>query len=216
MTTTPNPAPPNQAPASAERLRLRNQRLQRSKLLAVVAVVACIVVATIGTRLSDPEKEFRVIPGKLDEKVMINGAELTVSDVRVGQILIQDESIEAKATGMFVQIQIDLANPTGTDKAILGRSRLLSGDRVYNTYESLTNIGADPGYGETTDFLYEVDPNQIDDLTLEIWSQGFLSGYHDRVRVHLGITAENADRWREAAQGGQLTERRISSTRVLQ
>ncbi|MFC7619732.1 hypothetical protein [Microlunatus sp. GCM10028923] len=203
-------------PSSQERIRLRNQRLQRSKLLAVVAVVACILVATIGTRLSDPEKEFRVIPGKLDEKVMINGAELTVSDVRVGQILIQDEAIEAKATGIFVQIQIDLANPTGTDKAILGHSRLLSGDRVYKTYSSLNNIGAEPGYGETTDFLYEVDPAAIDDLTLEIWTQGFLFGYHDRVRVHLGITPENADRWREAAQGGMLTERRISASRVLQ
>lgn len=208
MTTAP-PTP------SREQVRLRNQRLQRSKLLAVVAVVACIVVATIGTRLSDPDKDFRVVPGKLDEKVMINGAELTVNQVRVGQVLVMEESIDAKATGMFVQIQVDLANPSSNEKAILGKSRLLSGDRSYNPYESMTNIGADPGYGATTDFLYEVDPNQIDDLSLEIWSQGILSGYHDRVRIHLGITAENADSWREAADGGMLTQRRSTSDRVL-
>ncbi len=67
----------------------------------------------------------------------------------------------------------------------------------------------------TSDFLFEVDPKEIDDLTLEIWSQGIVYGYHDRARIHLGITPGNADQWREAARDGLITQEPYSESEVL-
>ena len=45
----------------------------------------------------------------------------------------------------------------------------------------------------------EVDPAQIDDLTLEIWHQRVVHAYHQRGRIQLGITADNSEQWRRAA-----------------
>ena len=59
---------------------------------------------------------------------------------------------------------------------------------------------AEPGFTGFTDLLFEFDPAQVDDLTLEIGRRELLSGYSQRVRVHLGITPDNADQWRAAAR----------------
>ncbi|MDN5761278.1 MAG: hypothetical protein L0H41_03020, partial [Microlunatus sp.] len=53
--------------------------------------------------------------------------------------------------------------------------------------------------------IFEVDPAQIDDLSLEIWAMGVVYGFYQRARIHLGITPENADRWRRNAVGRALT-----------
>jgi hypothetical protein len=204
-----------QQAAERTRLRLREQRLQRSKLLAVLVVVACLVMATVGVRISDSDSDFRALKGKLGSTMKIDGVELTVSDVRVGQLITDGEKIENRTTGMFLLLRVRLANRDALENVGLTKSRLLSGQRIYDPYESLSNIAADPGYVATADFLFEVDPEQIDDLTLEIWSQGIVSGYHDRARIHLGITADNADQWRDAAKDGLIVNQGNQQTEVL-
>lgn len=200
----------------ARRTRLRDQRLQQSKLIAVLLALACVVIAAVGVRVSEPpEDNFQVLKGELDTMIMIDGAELTVSDVRVGQRIGDGEKIENRTSGMFVLIRVQLANRTELRNVSLNKSRLLSGDRIYETYASATNISASPGYVSMADFLYEVDPEEIDGLTLEIWSQGILSGYHARARIHLGITTENVDKWRAAGRDNLIIKEDFQQTKVL-
>lgn len=204
-----------EATAAAARRRLRDQRLQRSKVLAVLVVLVCLLVATVGVRISDPEQGFRVLEGQLGTMMKIDGAELTISDVRVGQMTVDDQKIEQRTTGMFVLIRVRLANPDTLENYILNHAELLSGDRVYKPYDSPSNISAEPGYVTTNNFLFEVDPAEIDDLTLQIWNQGIVFGYHDRARIHLGITPDNADQWRDAARGGLVVQEAYQSSEVL-
>jgi len=66
----------------------------------------------------------------------------------------------------------------------------------------------------STDVTFEVDPARIDDLTLELYETEFIAGYQQRLRIHLGITAGNADRWRATAED-QVLIPVDSSTRTL-
>jgi hypothetical protein len=50
------------------------------------------------------------------------------------------------------------------------------------------------------DFVFELDPARIDGLTLELWRGEIVMGYHQRVRVPLGVTGDNADQLRSSAQ----------------
>jgi hypothetical protein len=89
---------------------------------------------------------------------------------------------------------------TGPEALTLANASLLSGARSYGSFGVGGSASAEPGFTGYTDLLFEVDPAQIDDLTLEIGRRELLSGYSQRVRLHLGITPDNADQWRAAAQ----------------
>ena len=69
-----------------------------------------------------------------------------------------------------------------------------------------------------SDILFEVDPNQIEDLTLEIWPNEVITGYQQRVRIPLGLKYDNAEQWRAAARGQATSSRsspwRSSSSRL--
>ncbi|WP_152365142.1 hypothetical protein [Microlunatus speluncae] len=216
MSTVPGPSAtsPTTPETPATRRRLRDQQLQRSKLLAVIVVLACVIVATVGLRVSDPGDNFRAVTGELGTMLKVDGVELTISDVRVGQLIADDEEIQSRTAGMFVLLRVQVANPDTLDKYILNHARLLSGKRIYETY-GLTNISAEPGYVARADYLFEVDPEKIDGLTLEIWNQGIVSGYHNRAQIHLGITAGNADKWRDAAKNGLIMKQPFTETEVL-
>ena len=58
-----------------------------------------------------------------------------------------------------------------------------------------------PGFEQTSDLSFEVDPERIDGLTLQMSQSEIVSGYHQELRVQLGITAENAQAWRDASIG---------------
>ncbi len=217
MSTDQRPATSPMTPETpATRRRIRDQQLQRSKVLAVIVVLACVLVATVGLRVSDPgDENFRAVKGELGTMLKIDGVELTISDVRVGQLIADGEEIQSRTTGMFVLIRVELANPDTLENYVLNHAQLLSGKRIYDPYGSLTNIAAEPGYLARSDFLFEVDPQQIDGLTLQIWNQGIVSGYHDRARIHLGITAGNAEQWRQAAKDGLIIKQSFTQTEVL-
>jgi hypothetical protein len=82
----------------------------------------------------------------------------------------------------------------------LTETRLLSNRVRCDSYESLGGLIASPGFQTSVDEVFEVDPAQIDDLTLEMWPSESISGYQEHVRIKLGITANNAEQWRAAAK----------------
>ena len=106
---------------------------------------------------------------------------------------------------MFVVVHVD-AEATGPDKLSLQSATLLAdGGLSYGTYDALAGVSAETGFAVSTDVTFEVDPARIDDLTLELYETEYISGYQQRLRIHLGVTAGNADRWRAAAKDQVLT-----------
>lgn len=173
--------------------------LQRSRVVAVLVAIACFALAAIGLRVSGPGETFRVLRAEVGETTSLAGGDLTVERVQVGSALSVRDEVAAKTPGMFVVVRVRWANPGSSERVSLGAARLLTKDRTYLTYGSGDRVSAEPGFESTVDLRFEVDPAQIDGLTLEMWDSGVLVAYHDRARVQLGITRSNAGDWRSAS-----------------
>jgi hypothetical protein len=170
--------------------------VSRSRITGILVALACLAFSAIGLKVNEPA-EFTYVDGRRDQAVRIEGAELTVGEVEVGTRVIRRGQVEAETTGMFVTVEATLAVP-GSQSVRLNQAQLITEKRTYDNFSG-TSLAADPGFRQTQDLVFEVDPAQIDDLTLEIWYGGIVHGFYQRARIHLGITAANADQWRTAA-----------------
>jgi hypothetical protein len=186
-------------PVEARALR-QAQGPSRTKLVVVLAAIALIVLSAVGLGLSEPEgKKFQVISGVPGETIKVNNGEVTVNRVRVGTSLSKRNEIADRTPGMFVVVTVTAA-ATGSKDLKLTDAQLLSKQVRYDEYETLGGLIATPGFQISSDTVFEVDPAQIDDLTLEMWPRESISGYQEHVRITLGITADNAEQWRASAK----------------
>lgn len=176
-------------------------RVSRDKVVGVVVALACLVFSAVGLRVNEP-RSFEYMTGTRDQSISIDQAELTVGDVQVGTQLLRGNQVAAETNGMFVMIEVTLAVP-GRQAVRLDNSQLVTETRTYDNWSG-TALAAETGFRQREELVFEVDPAQIDDLTLEIWHGGVVTVYHQRARVHLGITADNSEEWRRAAHGRNL------------
>jgi hypothetical protein len=172
--------------------------LRRSRIVALLITLACVVLATIGIRASEDPHDYEILRGTLGQRVALNEGEVVVDDVRVGNALLSNSDISATTPGIFVVVALTVSAP-GQGRMVINKSQLTSGDRTYATYSSLSSVSAVAGFESTGDLVFEVDPQRIDDLTIELWHSEVVHGYYQRVRVPLGITARNADAVRARA-----------------
>jgi len=182
--------------------------------MSIAVAISCVALATVGVRFSEVEQDFEVVQGSLGDARRINGGDVTATRVRVGTTLKRNDSIEGKTTGMFVVVTVAGAAP-GSKAFRLSEARLLTNDAEYASYSSSDSISAQPGFVNTQDFTFEVDPAGIDDLTLESWQSEILVGYHERFRVHLGITPTNAQSWRDAARNQTVELGPFNDTKAI-
>jgi hypothetical protein len=183
-------------------------------LVTTLITVGCVVLAAIGLKVSEAADDFQVVRGRLGTPVAVNEGDVTVADPRVGNALLQDGEVTYRTAGMFVAVNVTVAAPD-RDSLMLGSPRLLSGDRVYLPYTSLSSLSAVPGFQSSLDFVFEVDPNRIDALTLELGRGEIVAGHHQRVRVPLGVTRRNAEELRRAASQPIVDPQTSSRTRVI-
>ena len=139
-------------------------RISRDKLVGVVVALACLAFSAVGMKVYD-SPDFIYVDGIRNEPISIEQSELTVSDVTVGTRLVDDGEVKAETTGMFVAITATLAVP-GSQKVILNQSQLITQTRTYDSWSSAL-LSAEPGFADTEQLYFEIDPAQIDDLTLE-------------------------------------------------
>jgi hypothetical protein len=184
-----------------------------SKVLPVLLAIALVGLSAVGLRLSDPEeKDYDVVAGVVGKPVKVNDGEVTVKQVRVGRTLKENGQIGERSDGMLVVISVTGA-ATGPKPLNLNAVRLLSGKVSYEGYEFSTGLSAQPGFQTSIENVFEVDPDRIDNLTLEMGSNEVLTGYQQRLRVRLGVTAANAEQWRAAAVG--IVEAAPDTTRAI-
>jgi hypothetical protein len=185
----------------------------RAKLLPVILAVALVGVSAAGLRLSEPEeKSFEAINGIIGEPVKVNNGEVTVTRIRVGNAIRQYGEIRDQTAGMFVAVSVTGA-ATGPKPLELQKVRLLSGEVSYEGFELSAGFTAQPGFQTSVESVFEVDPGQIDDLTLELRSNEIISGYQERVRIGLGVTPAIAEQWRAVSEG--VLEPATDTTRAI-
>lgn len=175
--------------------------LGRARLLRGLVAIALVALAAAGLRLSEgaADRDAEIVRGVLGEPVAINGGTVTADRVRVGTTVLRDDRVEATTAGLFVAVRLEVA-ATGPTRILAYNIRLLSGERRYAAASSLGLGLVEPGFAEVRDLVFEVDPARIDDLTLELAPGEVLSGYPQHARIHLGITPDNAERWRTAGR----------------
>jgi hypothetical protein len=188
-------------------------RFPSSKLAGVLAAIALVAVSAVGLRLSDPKGTVDMVSGVPGKPVTFNDGELSVDRVRVGTVLTQNDEVRDRSAGMFVAVAVTGA-ATGPRELSLGSAELVSKDVHYKTY-GLTSVFAAPGFKTSTDIVFEVDPSRVEGLTLEMWRNEVISGYQQRVRIPLGITAANANQWGDAARGWGIDISLSNSTRPI-
>lgn len=177
-------------------------RVSRDKLVGIVVALACLAFSAIGLQVYD-NPGFMYVDGQRGQTITVERAEVTVDEVQVGTRLVEDGEVQAETTGMFVVVTTTLAVP-GPDRVSLNRAQLITADRTYDSWTYTNTLSSDPGFQVQDQLVFEVDPAQIDDLTLEIWSSAVVYGFYARARIHLGITPDNAEQWRQAARGRDL------------
>jgi hypothetical protein len=188
--------------------------LQRSRVIRVLVAVALVALGSVGLRLSEGEDQnFEIVRGMLGEPVVINGGTVTASEVRVGTSLSRGDDVYAETPGLFVVVRVEVA-ATGAELVRPATMRILTEDRRYDSFASSSTGEAEPGFAASADGIFEVDPADLADLTLELYPLEAVSGYSQHVRIHLGITPGNAEQWRAAGQG-QIVEISENSERAL-
>lgn len=190
-------------------------RLQRSRLVSLVAAVLCVALAAAALRTAEAAPPYELVRGTVGEPAAVEAGNISVGNVRVGVQLTRDGSVTDTSPGVFVVVAVTAA-ATGRETLRLSDARLLArGDRVYADYGGDAILAVAPGFEERVDFVFEVDPTSIDDLTLEVWRAEIIHGYQQRLQVHLGITPANATQWRNAATGQAIEADTHGSTRAL-
>lgn len=191
---------------------MRRPFIERSKFLALLIAFACVIVAAVGLKVSEPETEFDDNISVIGQPVPMGTSSLIVNKIKTGTTLERNGEVEAETEGIFVVVNLTLQSHE--QKTVLTGFEMTSGDRTYGLFAS-NNISAPPGYQTTNDFVFEVDPQEIDNLALRMWQAGFVSGYQERAVVHLGITPDNAEQWRASAANRVLEVQTTQDTRVI-
>ncbi|MFT4166705.1 MAG: hypothetical protein QM650_15815 [Microlunatus sp.] len=176
-------------------------RVSRDRVVGLVVALACLTFSVVGLRVNEPRR-FEYVTGTRNQPVWLEQAQLTIGDVEVGTRLRRFSRVTAETSGMFVLVKASLAVP-GRQAVRLDNTQLVTRTRTYDNWSG-DALAAEPGFRQREVLVFEVDPSQIDDLTLEIWHEGIVNGYHQRARIHLGITAANSEQWRRAGQGRDL------------
>jgi hypothetical protein len=173
--------------------------LQRSRLVRVLVAIALVALAAVGLRLSEADDSFEVVRGVVGEPVPLTDGTVSAADVRVGTALSREGEVYLKTPGLLVVVSVEAA-ATGNRKLPLYNPRLLAGSRRYDALSG-PNVGSvPPGFAATADVVFEVDPAVLADVTLELVPGGILTAYPEHARIHLGITADNAEAWRAAGR----------------
>ena len=189
-------------------------RVRRSRLVGLLTAIVCVALAATAVQVSEARPDHDYVRGQVGRPVAVEDGEVLVDDVRIGTRLTRSGEVMDTTPGAFVVLGVTVA-ATHTSEVLLSDSRLVTrGPRVYDEFSS-QSLRAAPGFAERLDYVFEVDPRQIEDLTLELWRLEIINGYQARVQVHLGITPANADDWATAAAGRSIEIDTNRTTRAL-
>ncbi|MCW2811666.1 MAG: hypothetical protein JWP61_2124 [Friedmanniella sp.] len=189
--------------------------MSRRRVVGVVTALVCVTVVALGTRVSEESADYAVHRAPLGVLVDYDAGRAGVDAVEVGTRLVRNGQVTAQTTGVFVALRLHVQAP-GTEEVRFQQVALLAqGSTSYAGYGLGSTVGAEPGFETTRLVLFEVSPGRITDLTFEGRNTKIVSGFHQRLQVHLGITAANAAGWAAAAQGREIAYEADEVTRGL-
>lgn len=183
----------------------------RSRMAAAIVALACIVVAAVGLKLSEPDPAFVDTKTVVGRTIDLNGGEFTVTKIRAASNLELQFDETAKTSNLFLVVTAQLAAPRL--KTSLGSAKLIQGGLTYSDYTSQI-LSPAAGYVSTADLIFEVDPSRLTGLQLQIAQGEIIHGIEARGVIDLGITKANAVRL-QAGRGQTAKVRQYPQSAVL-
>jgi hypothetical protein len=180
-------------------------RQRVTRVTALLVALACVVVAGVAVKITDKIDNDVVRTIDVGQTARLNGGTVSVTKVQAGT-MIDDGSDKVTTKGMFLAVRVRLAAP-GEEQTVgaVGGLRLYTSDRTYRAFGANQILKAPAGYAVTADMLFEVDPQHIDDATLELFHSEIIHSIPQKVRVRLGIERRNAAAWTASARGRLLS-----------
>lgn len=181
---------------------MTGRRTWWSRLVPALVTLVCVAVAAIAVNTTSHDKDPQILRSVPGAALSLNEGTVTVASPRVCDTLLDGGQAAYRTTGMFVVVPVRVA-ATHAVEIRVDSLVLTSGDRTYRPYDVYILIAA-PGFAETMDVVFEVDPAGIEGLTLVAGRLEVVSGYQQQVRVPLGFTPQNLDEWRNKARGSAM------------
>jgi len=172
------------------------------KLYRPATILVGVLFILLGglTRLATPEQVYdeqnmKAVRGTVGEVLQYGGGDSTVKVTRMKfakAIVENDEDKPIETNGVFVAIEWDTVR--GSEKPNNIKATLTAdGGTVYAPI-GLTNSGMDfpeAGFGKTGAVIFEVNPSDLKDLTLNVRPTMFFNTYNSYVLVDLGIPGDD-------------------------
>lgn len=175
------------------------------RVASVVFALLCVVVSAIGLKLTDSPLEFHKVTGVVGQTLEIDGVQLTVLGVTVGQTLADSRGKPlVRSPGLFVGVDVLVACP-GAKGNPASRTRLRADDRRYEEWGSGGALTPAAGYRTTNRVIFEIDPDDLGSLVLDAGPIEIISGYQAHGWIDLGL-AGTADQIRAEAAGRVVGE----------
>ncbi|QGN34512.1 hypothetical protein [Microlunatus sp. Gsoil 973] len=183
-----------------------------NRLASVIIALACIVVAGIAVHVTDGISGEVVRTVDVNHPAGLDNAIVTVTGVRAGQAISTDSDETFTSKGMILAVTVRVEAP-GQKYTLGGLSgiSLHTADRTYSVFGPNTSVTAEAGFVSTGELLFEVDPRHIAGAYVELYRQEIFYVVPAKLRVRLGITRTNADRWAASARNRTLPIGRTES-----
>ena len=157
--------------------------------LAEVAVVAGLVLAFVAMVALRPNPDAAVRTAAVGERARYAGGAVQVDAVQLGTkvLLLPSKEVESSPV-MFVAVHATATRSGATTVNV--QPRLVNGSRAYDAQSWGSSLLApEPGFSESTDFVFEVLPADVNDgLHLEFQTRQLLVYYPDVVSVPLRLS----------------------------
>ncbi len=189
-------------------------RIARSRLISILLGIALITASAAGFGLSRSDSDYQIVRGTVGEFGAYDEGSAMVDQVQVGTALSRNDVTVRKTTGMFIALRVTVRAPGGSSVRV-GHATVVSSSASFDAVSFSDSVAAEPGFESARQFVFEVDPQQLDDLALQGADIGAVTGYYQLLSVHLGITDRNAAAWAAAAQGREIKVDIGDSTRGL-
>jgi hypothetical protein len=161
----------------------------RRNHLAEVAVVAGLLLAFVAMVALRPNPDAAVRTAAVGERARYAGGAVEVDAVQLGTkvLLLPSKEVESSPV-MFVAVHATVTRSGATTVTV--QPRLVNGSRAYDAQSWGSSLLApEPGFSESSDFVFEVLPEDVNDgLRMESQTRQLLVYYPDVVSVPLGLS----------------------------
>lgn len=170
------------------------------RLRAILISAAMVVASVVGYGLSDSDAKYEPIRGRVDDVVKYNHGTAHLDRVQVGTTLSKDGEDVLETAGLFVAVRLTV-EATGRERVRVGNATLVSSTASFDALDLVDTMRVEPGFEASKQLIFEVDPQQLAELSFQGSNRGVVNGYYQQLDIDLGFSAATVSEQVSEGQG---------------